>query len=62
MFSKKEFKGFYKAALEFADIRGVRIDPVYKNELEEMKAIYDKSHNDKEFTRLMTKSGYGKIE
>lgn len=30
MFSKKEFKGFYKAALEFADIRGVRIDPVYK--------------------------------
>lgn len=62
MLSKKEFINFYKAEKEFSSIRGIEISQNHKKELDDMKHIYDISRNNKDFTKIMSQEGYGKID
>lgn len=62
MLSKKEFINFYKAEKEFSNIRGIEISQNHKKELDDMKHIYDISRNNKDFTKIMSQEGYGKID
>lgn len=61
MLSKKEFLEFYKHEQEFSEIRGITIDPVYRQELQAMYAIYKDSKDNKQFTEKMAQAGYGKL-
>ena len=45
----------------FASIRGITVDPWYREELAEMYNLYKESKNNKEFTKKMTNAGYGKL-
>ena len=61
LLSRKEFLKFYNCEMVFASIRGITVDPWYREELAEMYNLYKESKNNKEFTKKMTNAGYGKL-
>ena len=61
MLSRKDFIAFYRSEVDFSRVRGINISEGHKKELEEMFELYNTAKNDKEFTELMTRKGYGLV-
>ena len=61
MLSRKDFIAFYKSEVELSRVRGIAISEGHKKEVEEMFSLYSTAKNDKQFTELMKRHGYGVI-